>query len=173
MRLRLAAVRRGTKPSATGGAKKSRCIRPLPTTRSSAGPLMTSWPSRTMQSTSLLCHGSSTRKIHYRRRISQRSYRRMTRPRSRLFWVANKYNDPGKFTTLIAFEWTSIPNGRNMHRNVFFRNDTGPSNVTPGTSASRFRTTATSPTAGCTHRTNFSADQWMRAMQNGRQPMNH
>ncbi|MCP4261570.1 MAG: DUF3604 domain-containing protein [Planctomycetes bacterium] len=40
--------------------------------------------------------------------------------------VANKYNDPGKFTTLIAFEWTSIPNGRNMHRNVFFRNDSGP-----------------------------------------------
>ena len=40
--------------------------------------------------------------------------------------VANKYNDPGKFTTLIAFEWTSIPNGRNMHRNVFFRNDAGP-----------------------------------------------
>ena len=40
--------------------------------------------------------------------------------------VANKYNDPGKFTTLIAFEWTSIPNGRNMHRNVFFRGDTGP-----------------------------------------------
>jgi hypothetical protein len=40
--------------------------------------------------------------------------------------VANKYNDPGKFTALIAFEWTSIPNGRNMHRNVFWRNDTGP-----------------------------------------------
>ena len=40
--------------------------------------------------------------------------------------VANQYNDPGKFTTLIAYEWTSIPNGRNMHRNVFFRNDTGP-----------------------------------------------
>jgi len=40
--------------------------------------------------------------------------------------VANKYNDPGKFTALIAYEWTSIPNGRNMHRNVFFRGDTGP-----------------------------------------------
>ena len=40
--------------------------------------------------------------------------------------VANKFNDPGKFTTLIAFEWTSIPNGRNMHRNVFWRGDTGP-----------------------------------------------
>ena len=40
--------------------------------------------------------------------------------------IANQYNDPGKFTTLIAFEWTSIPNGRNMHRNVFFRDDAGP-----------------------------------------------
>jgi hypothetical protein len=39
--------------------------------------------------------------------------------------VANKFNKPGKFTTLIAFEWTSIPTGRNMHRNVFFR-DAGP-----------------------------------------------
>ncbi len=27
--------------------------------------------------------------------------------------VMNQYNDPGKFTTLIAFEWTSIPGGRN------------------------------------------------------------
>jgi hypothetical protein len=40
--------------------------------------------------------------------------------------VINQYNDPGKFTTLIAFEWTSIPGGRNMHRNVFFRDDEGP-----------------------------------------------
>jgi len=35
--------------------------------------------------------------------------------------TANKFNQPGKFTTLVAWEWTSIPNGRNMHRNVFFR----------------------------------------------------
>jgi hypothetical protein len=40
--------------------------------------------------------------------------------------TANKFNKPGKFTTLIGYEWTSIPNGRNMHRNVFFRDDTGP-----------------------------------------------
>ena len=41
--------------------------------------------------------------------------------------IANKHNDPGKFTTLIAFEWTSIPYGQNLHRNVFFRDDVGPS----------------------------------------------
>ena len=40
--------------------------------------------------------------------------------------IANKYNDPGEFTALIAYEWTSIPNSQNMHRNVFFRDDTGP-----------------------------------------------
>ncbi len=32
--------------------------------------------------------------------------------------TANKFNDPGKFTAQIAYEWTSIPNGRNMHRNL-------------------------------------------------------
>ncbi len=35
--------------------------------------------------------------------------------------AADKHNDPGKFTALYAFEWTSIPNGANMHRNVFFK----------------------------------------------------
>jgi len=40
--------------------------------------------------------------------------------------TTNKHNDPGKFTTLIAFEWTSIPYGQNMHHNVFYRDDAGP-----------------------------------------------
>jgi len=35
--------------------------------------------------------------------------------------VADRFNEPGEFTALYAFEWTSIPNGQNMHRNVFFR----------------------------------------------------
>ncbi len=35
--------------------------------------------------------------------------------------VADKYYVPGKFTTLYAYEWTSIPGGQNMHRNVFFK----------------------------------------------------
>jgi len=40
--------------------------------------------------------------------------------------VTNKHYEPGKFTTLIAFEWTSIPANQNLHRNVFFRDDKGP-----------------------------------------------
>ncbi|MCA6074899.1 DUF3604 domain-containing protein [Fulvivirga sedimenti] len=37
--------------------------------------------------------------------------------------MAEKYNDPGKFTTLIGFEWTSLNKGNNMHRNVILRDN--------------------------------------------------
>ena len=40
--------------------------------------------------------------------------------------AANKHYEPGKFTTLIAYEWSSQPNSKNLHHNVFFRDDTGP-----------------------------------------------
>lgn len=36
---------------------------------------------------------------------------------------AEAFNDPGRFTAFIGFEWTSLINGNNMHRVVMFRDD--------------------------------------------------
>ena len=40
--------------------------------------------------------------------------------------AAEQFYAPGKFTTLIGFEWTASQNAGNMHRNVFFRDSTVP-----------------------------------------------
>ena len=44
--------------------------------------------------------------------------------------AANRNYQPGRFTTFIAYEWSSTPNGRNLHRNVIFRGDKAPSPFT-------------------------------------------
>ena len=37
--------------------------------------------------------------------------------------LADQYNDPGKFTALIGYEWTSMVRNNNLHRVVIFRDD--------------------------------------------------
>jgi hypothetical protein len=35
--------------------------------------------------------------------------------------IADKYYQPGKFTTFAAYEWSAAPDNRNLHRNVIFK----------------------------------------------------
>ena len=35
--------------------------------------------------------------------------------------TADRYNEPGRFTAMIGYEWTSVPGGNNLHRNIMFR----------------------------------------------------
>ncbi len=37
--------------------------------------------------------------------------------------TAEAHNEPGSFSAIIGFEWTSTPGGNNLHRNVLFRDD--------------------------------------------------
>ena len=49
---------------------------------------------------------------------------------ARSIWIdfvekADTYNDPGRFTAMTGFEWSSSPDGNNLHRVVIFRGGAG------------------------------------------------
>ncbi len=53
--------------------------------------------------------------------------------------TAEEYNEPGRFSAIIGYEWTSTEGGNNLHRNVLYRGDADEARqVMPYTTAESF-----------------------------------
>ena len=65
-----------------------------------------------------------------KRTVTHRTSIGVARRLGREIDFANRNYAPGRFTTFIAYEWTSAPYAANLHRNVIFRGNTAPSPFT-------------------------------------------
>ena len=82
-----------------------------------------------------LLNGSPADKLEFRKRFLSRETRHLafrkldelaTDELQQSIWrdtigIAERFNRPGRFTSLLGYEWTSAPGGSNLHRVIVFR----------------------------------------------------
>tara|TARA_B100000767_G_scaffold258228_1_gene266741 strand:+ start:5995 stop:8013 length:2019 start_codon:yes stop_codon:yes gene_type:complete len=100
----------------------------LPALSNPTGPLANTWYGKEILSGDPVRYQKATQKILFSlsgtppKAIAEITAESITSP----IWqgyveLAEKYNEPGVFTTFVGYEWTLIPNSQNLHRNIIFK----------------------------------------------------